>query len=501
MWRTGSWVVPRLSGRPFLEQPPLYYWSQAGLFALLQRSDAGIARLPSALFSLGNLAMCIALGMRFFSRRACFLAGLVLLTLYTFMQRSHWIVVDSALAFGITGALACFAHGEASLGARRRWCWAGMTACLTVAFLSKGTIGPGLAAVGIFTYLIWRRSAREIVPLAVSGAFVGLVAALWLWGVWREVGSAGVLEFLAQNQLSRFFPHAMGSLGYEVGHIRPLYYYVIQGPTQFLPWSPLAALALWDAWRHRGELSERERAGLQLLISFLATSFTVLSLAGTKRALYLLPLASPLALLVGWWMQARLVRPRWQALLEESWGRAVLAVAVLLPAGLVWVDAGALRWLGVCAVLAALAWRLETDSAAERELRWERRLLLTAVSLSCFLIGGLPAIDRTKSFAPAIHSLDAALGPTAKLCALRPSETLRGLISFYTDRELCVIDDPTQLGPIAQVSPDLWLIAEHELPDLSGQRYATVRSDDWVFRLIRIAPPATTERANLAQSR
>src|SRR3989442_8824830 len=45
----GSWLRPQLNGRPFLEEPPLFYWFQAGAFAAAGEPSAAAARWPAAL--------------------------------------------------------------------------------------------------------------------------------------------------------------------------------------------------------------------------------------------------------------------------------------------------------------------------------------------------------------------------------------------------------------------------------------------------------------------
>src|SRR3989449_11452643 len=42
-----SWLVPRLNGTPFLEEPPLFYWFQAGAYRLAGGPPAAPARWPA----------------------------------------------------------------------------------------------------------------------------------------------------------------------------------------------------------------------------------------------------------------------------------------------------------------------------------------------------------------------------------------------------------------------------------------------------------------------
>ena len=58
---SGDWIVPRLNGQPFLEKPPLYWWTLAAGLRLLGISDVA-ARLPSALFAVLTLLAVWAAG-------------------------------------------------------------------------------------------------------------------------------------------------------------------------------------------------------------------------------------------------------------------------------------------------------------------------------------------------------------------------------------------------------------------------------------------------------
>src|SRR5215470_8331229 len=51
MLRSGSWLVPLLDGRPYIDKPVLFHWFQGASVWLLGESEFA-ARLPSALAAL-----------------------------------------------------------------------------------------------------------------------------------------------------------------------------------------------------------------------------------------------------------------------------------------------------------------------------------------------------------------------------------------------------------------------------------------------------------------
>src|SRR3989475_12516094 len=56
-----SWLVPRLNGTPFLEEPPLFYWFQAGAYRLAGGPPGAAGRWPptvgAALGGLGTMLL------------------------------------------------------------------------------------------------------------------------------------------------------------------------------------------------------------------------------------------------------------------------------------------------------------------------------------------------------------------------------------------------------------------------------------------------------------
>jgi 4-amino-4-deoxy-L-arabinose transferase-like glycosyltransferase len=461
MWQSGQWAVPRLSGVAFLEKPPLYWWAEAAVFEAAGRASAGLARVPSALFGFATLLLTYAWGRRAFSPTACGLGGLVLLTTAHFVIRSHWAIVDPALLCGTTGALACFAHAEAREGRGRGALLAGMYAWLALAFLAKGVVGLGIPALGIGTCLVWSRRVRAFAGwhLVVGGVAVAAVVGLWLWRVGVAEGETGLRTFLVYNQLGRFLP-SEGS--YEGAHLRPFYYYLRQGPADLMPWTPIVLLAAWSAWRRWGELGERERAGIRLLVAASVPVVAALSLAGTKRGLYLLPIAPPLALLAGWWMAGE---PREDAGLEgrlgRIWGRVVVAAALVLPALALLADVAWWRAVAIAtAGLLALGLGLRALPAPTPATRWLRILVFACAGWAAFLALWPRARDPYHTLRPAADQVERLVPADATLYAYDPSETTRGIVAFYTGRPLVPIPDLAAVRALARREPGAWVLVD-----------------------------------------
>jgi 4-amino-4-deoxy-L-arabinose transferase-like glycosyltransferase len=136
-----------------------------------------------------------------------------------------------------------------------------------------------------------------------------LPAAAWAYLLWRRVGDAALREFVWVNNVQRFIGGAAGK-----GHEQPFWYY---GPALLMdlfPWSLVLPFALAAAWRFLRAPEERggpapaglpaggERDGVLYLASWFVVPLVVLSIASTKRGIYLLPIYPAAALLCGWFV-------------------------------------------------------------------------------------------------------------------------------------------------------------------------------------------------------
>ena len=480
MWMTGDWVIPRLNGEPFLEKPPLYWWSQSAIFALFGYATPTLARLPSALFAYASLLLTYILGRRFFSARSCLLAGLILLTTSLFMVTTHWIVVDNALLFSVTGAWTCFVYLDKRSGSSRRWLLFGMYLFLALAFLTKGIVGLGIPVLGMTTYLLWSGQLKQFIGwhLLLGGAMVAGAASLWLWLLWVKGGRQLLETFLVYNQFGRFFP---GTVVYRGGHQRPFWYYFVNTPADLLPWTPFVLLAAITAWRYWGRLSDAERDGARLCASATLPVFFALSLAGTKRGLYLLPIFPLIALLVGWWATTDWPAPRWVEKLERWWEWVLIVVIALSPSAIVLAPRVWFYWLPGVVVIILFFYSFKVPLPQERPGRLLGTALLLCLALGNMFLTVPPFIDGFKSFVPFVEELERQAGSSATLYAYRPDETTLGVVSFYTGRSLAVVG-LEELKVVAQGSTTERVVVRDSKP--KGGNYGEITSAGIPHRLI-----------------
>jgi len=439
---SGNWAVPTLNGKPFLEKPPLYFWALASTFRGLGGASHRVARIPSALFGLGGVVAVFFLARMLFGLRAGFFSALILATTFDYLKVSHRVLVDSALACFVISAMACFMRGYLSGKTRPKFLYYGMFYLFCgLAFLSKGLVGFVIPGLAVLSFLVFERNLKEIGRMAPwLGA--GIVAALclpWLLALWQQGGWEYLEVFVVKNHIQRFLS------GGSLGHHKPFYYYLGHFPGSFLPWSLLLVPVAYRSVFGREDLAPRPRQGVLFMKCWFVSGFVLLSIASTKRTIYLLPLLAPGSVMTAWWIDLTLESEglgRVEGIFVWFFGFLLLVAGLVLGALDLYLSR---QWGGV-----KVAHWLLTIGLSLGALRFLRRKRLgpfwvasygTVFSLFLFLLLWIPpSMDRYKSFVPFCRQVAGVLEPSSGLYGFRPDETLRGVVPFYTGRFVKEID-------------------------------------------------------------
>jgi 4-amino-4-deoxy-L-arabinose transferase-like glycosyltransferase len=262
-------------------KPPLLVWLMQAPLALFGPQEWAL-RLPSALASLGTLAVVMAFVRRTTGSAATAAFAAVLLTLSVGFFGRHGARTadfDALLCFCTTGYLhlAFFALHRRRPPVRPLAIAGGLGAA---ALLTKSVAGAVPAAgAGVYALAIgrWRRLLAG--PGVWLAALIALLPALAFYAA-REAAGHGYLAAVWGNDVSGRFLSALddhaGSPGYYLGMI------LFQGLFAAGPFAALAPLALPSA---RG----RARLGLLYALCVAGTALAVVSLSSTKLPQYVLP--------------------------------------------------------------------------------------------------------------------------------------------------------------------------------------------------------------------
>jgi len=451
--RASSWILLELGGEPYTQKPPLYYWLAALPGLVDGRVSEWDARWPSALAGIAAVFLTFRLGLSWFgSQGAALYSALILLGSFRFLHLARRAQLDVLLtAFELVAWLA-FARAECGQGSRRTNT-ALLHAALGAAVLTKGPVAL-LPLLAIALYLVVSRRSREIrqwVPAWGLCLSLG-PALLWLAAAWSLAPPDFLEAAVVENLFGRFFA--------GTSHDRPLYYYFVQFPIDFMPATLLWPLLALEAWRRRGRAPDRETNGWRAAGLWLGIFFVFFSLSAGKRGLYLLPAFPAAALLCGAALDAALRRrTRLPTALRSALGIGLLATATAAAAlalgpGVVVAPGFALpQALGAALFAIALA-----AAGGAWLLRKSPRAALCHVAIAIgFVLAveasvlGLayPAFDAQKSPRAIAAAANRWAVPDSRIGLFHERALLGGLLyygRFYGDRPIETLSDPREVS-------------------------------------------------------
>ena len=484
MFLSGDWVVPRRMGVIWVDYPPLIYWAGSISSAILGGMSEVALRLPSALGAIAlSLLTCFA-GSRWFGPSAGLWAGFVLLTFPQFALQAIGYRPDMLFSLFIGAGLLVYASGAGSEPS-----WKARVAGFVLFGLAMLTKGPlGLLLPGLVLCL-WHGARREWRPLVALAPLALVSVAMylaWFIACAYQMGAGNILQELWLQSAARF---ASGSRG----HARPLYYYVLNVWHDMAPWSLLLPLVFWWIWRQR---SWRD-PGQQLLLWWFGVFFVFLSIAATKRQLYLLPAYPAAALLIGHWVAA-VVGGRADLTAPE---RRLAAVAVIAAGSLVVLVGGILltaglgadflaRWLALEPLHALLAQSLRAPSLvigalavaagvwvlqARRHRELPRALVRIAVGIVpvYFLVFSwfIPRFNPVKTYEPAGRWIGQQLGsePAFGLANPRRGRAKMAAFGYYTGRGVELLENEEAIARFLEDHPaSVVVLARDAVEDIYG---------------------------------
>lgn len=338
MHLSGNWVTPTLNGEPFLEKPPLSVWLDAAAIGLLGATPLAV-RLASAGAGLLTLFLLYSMLCRMGRPRPVALgAVLLLVTTATFWSNARQVGEDALLTLGVTMALLAFFNAclQRNRSAAPLGDWLLFSLGIVIATLSKGVLGLAMPGAVIFAYLSIEslQEGRLVLrhwfyPLAFT--LLGLAPlALWLGQLYGQGGTDSLKAVLWTNSVGRFD----GSFS-DAGHYEPFYYYLGKLPQAFLPWNLLVYLRLWH-------YRKQWRANRYVLFFsvWLIAQFLLLTLASSKRMVYLMSLTPAAAVIameyLAMWYERLRQRARKASRVPHwfqrprGWGASIMAAVCMV---------------------------------------------------------------------------------------------------------------------------------------------------------------------------
>ncbi|MNQ31568.1 Undecaprenyl phosphate-alpha-4-amino-4-deoxy-L-arabinose arabinosyl transferase [compost metagenome] len=438
-----DWVTPRLLGQPFLEKPPLSLWLDAGAIRAFGGTPWAV-RLASAFAGLFSVMLLYAM-LRRWGRppNLALVAGIMLATMASYWGNVRGVGEDALLSLGVTLALLAFyqAHKQQTGQQPATGSWLLFALGIAIATLSKGVLGLAMPGVVIFAYLLteslidkrftltsWTRPALVTV--------LGLIPLLiWLVLLYQRGGSQALAEVLLTNSLGRF----NGSF-VEAGHYEPFHYYLAKLPEAFLPWNILVYLGLWHFRKHLAN-----NRYLLFFTLWLLAQFVMLTLASSKRTVYLMSLTPA----------AAVIAAEYAAVLYERLRQHTEASGLL-------------------------------GKLARHRRAWAIGLIsLIVMAYLSAAQWAAPRADRTLSFLPLIEQIQAMQAMGQDVALYQANERTAGASVFYTQGLLKNLQTEEQLSTFLAASPThVALIASEREPGPPLKVLKTMRVSRQVYYFV-----------------
>lgn len=461
----GHWLQLHHQHGPYLDKPPLLFWTAAASFRLFGLHNWSY-KLPSAIaVAIGGFALH-RLTARHYDRTVARNAVIILATSVGLVMALNDVRTD-AMLMGWTICAVWQADRYITFsGERRRWLALALTGCFAgLAMMTKGPIGLVMPAFAVGAHLMLRRDWRTL--WCWEWLLVPTVALLLLlpmcWGLYQQFDLHPLLSVNGRTGVSglRFFfwdqsfGRITGSNAWK-NDTSP-FFFVHTYLWVFLPWSLFFVAALW---RRLGQLV-RNRFAMPLtdegysIGGFLLT-FLALSLSHYKLPHYIFITLPWAALLTARWLAQRPVSAGWWRGHYLVFGLLAMLSFWLLTLG--FPTAEPLRWLGVVggfALVAVLGWR------STLPMDGNRAALITA------LAGTATAFMLNFHFYPVTLPFQGttAIARMARQAGI-PASTMAmfhahgDALAFYTGRVLPVLETPDAVDQAAIAQHTLYVLAD-----------------------------------------
>jgi len=326
---SGDWISPHLNGLRYFEKPALGYWATAGSIMLFGANNFAI-RLPSALSVA--LTAFIILGIAASETKkdetTAPLAALIFLTSLEVYAVGTFCVLDSLLAFFLTGTMAGFyLASTATPGSRQEKKYLIFSGIFCgLAFLTKGFLAFAVPILAIVPFLLSQRRFADIFRMAWLPLLTALLVALpW-----------SILIHLREPQFWHYFfwnEHVRRFLASDAQHRESPWYFLLIAPPMFLPWIFLVPAAVTGLFCKTGTRGTGKRS-ISPLISFcicwFVFPFLFFSVSNGKLLTYILPCFPPLAILMSLGLHRLLSQGRFRGFQLGTMAAALLYGALLV---------------------------------------------------------------------------------------------------------------------------------------------------------------------------
>ncbi len=325
-----DWVMPVLSGNPWLEKPPLYYWQAMLAYSVLGVSDLA-ARIPAGIDAT-LLVIAVYLFFGKFRRGVEVDAALITASCAGVIGYARAASMDMALAATFAmGLLSWWAWRESG----KRIYLALFYVFMALGMLAKGPVAPFLAAAVIVVFALGAHESRVVLKTFwLPGILLFCAIALpWYFAV-QIRNPQFFREFILEHNLARFSTDLYH-------HRQPFWYFLPVIALALVPWTVFVIAAVVESvriwWKERKLVAPEP--DLEWQFSLFACCWFVVpivffSFSQSKLPGYILPSIPAGAVLLADYLRRKLANeqsvPKGLAVLH-----ALVAAAPIIPSLLI----------------------------------------------------------------------------------------------------------------------------------------------------------------------
>lgn len=448
MLQAGDWLVPHVGPDPFLEKPPLVFWT-AALSARMLTGTLPFVDAARLVIVVWMMITASALGWAatlMFGEPRRWPAVMLLFGTIGMWQHGHKLIPDVGQLTGATVALAALvAFAAGRISARTSGLLAGTG--VGVAFLSKGLLIPGVFGVLAAMLPLCAREFRTRTWVQLLGwATVAALPWLIIWpALLYQRSPALFLNWLWDNNFDRFLGidhhgEEHPSRTSDLARLLALSF----------PAGAIAIVALWQGFRRRHNPRDAARAAKVVVAIYALVLVFTLEVSASLREVYFLPVYPALALLAAGLDWPRRMAPRMVTgaiLLFGVLGALVVATWALLMLGHAdWLPAFVGRWLPLDYVLPLDGGWVLVALGLYATWLWAVRSRLALGPIGIWFAGAtlvwglansllLPWLDTTKTYRNTFKELSRVLAPEEQcVTTIGFGESERAMLQYFTGR-------------------------------------------------------------------
>jgi 4-amino-4-deoxy-L-arabinose transferase-like glycosyltransferase len=443
MLERGDFLTPYFNYAYRFEKPPLMYWLVLPWGILFRFKEIAVRMVP-AIAAVAGVLVTYWLGKTIWgNKRSGIISAAILASALDYNSAARYTSPEMLLTVLITSSLVIFYKWYISdTGNKALWHSLFYAMC-GFAILTKGPVGIVLPFLIIITFFLIKRDIYGFKKfISARGILICLLISLpWYLFMIYKYGSAFYSVIFEEN-LTRFLSRKSGTSQF--------FFYFSVLPWNFFPGSIFIIPAL--LW-----LRKIKKDHLLFPLVWLTVVFIVFSLSKSKLPTYIYPLFSPLAIIIGGWINTAIDENSGQGRIL-SWLSPVILLVIIT--GLFWIKSylPAINLFIIGLLIFLFLWSIW--NIKKRTSYISLTLCLTGMSIFyfIFLTDVMPQIEKYRPYRE-LAALVKSADPYKK-ATFYCFKGHQNSLTFYLGRKIIRIKGEDKLNNLLSTDKDAFFLLE-----------------------------------------